>query len=94
LYPEGKLIIGYTKNLSESPSDHLPRVAITSLSRVRDANESPNAESDIMAPRVPVGARNKSVVVGSTSNTSRKKHKTSKVDTPNEYKEYNSSDNL
>nr|GEY26504.1 reverse transcriptase domain-containing protein [Tanacetum cinerariifolium] len=86
LYLEGKLIIGYIKNSSESSSNHLPRAAITSTSRVRDANESLNAKSDIMAPRVPVGARNKSVVVGSTSNTSRKKHKTSKVDTPNEYK--------
>nr|GEX84591.1 B3 domain-containing protein Os07g0563300-like isoform X3 [Tanacetum cinerariifolium] len=51
LYPEGKLIIRYTKNSSESPSNHLPRAAITSTSRVRDANESLNAKLDIMAPQ-------------------------------------------
>nr|GEU55132.1 B3 domain-containing transcription repressor VAL2 isoform X1 [Tanacetum cinerariifolium] len=36
LDPEGKLIIGYRKNSSESPSNHLPRAAIASTSRVRD----------------------------------------------------------
>nr|GEU55133.1 hypothetical protein [Tanacetum cinerariifolium] len=36
LDPEGKLIIGYRKNSSESSSNHMPRAAIASTSRVRD----------------------------------------------------------
>ncbi|GJS02335.1 B3 domain-containing transcription repressor VAL2 isoform X1 [Tanacetum coccineum] len=92
LDPERKLIIGYRKNSSELSSNHLPRAAIASTSRVRDENESPNVNPYIMAPRVPVGVRKKSVVVGSTINSSRKKQNMSEVDTPNEAQKPESSD--
>ncbi|GKD61978.1 hypothetical protein Tco_1299487, partial [Tanacetum coccineum] len=48
-----------------------------------ETNASANVESDIMAPRVPISARKKSVEVGSTKNSSREKHKISEVDTLN-----------
>ena len=57
-----------------------------------ELNAFPRVESDLVAPRVPVFARKKSVEVGSTSNSSRKKHKLSEVDTPNDAQEPVSSD--
>ncbi|GKA01713.1 VP1/ABI3-like protein 3 [Tanacetum coccineum] len=48
-----------------------------------ETNTSEIVESDIMAPRVPVSAKKKSVEVGSTKNSSREKHKISEVDTVN-----------
>ncbi|PWA74435.1 VP1/ABI3-like 3 [Artemisia annua] len=119
LDPERKLVIGYRKNSSESPSNHFSSAAIASTSRVRnkrgivklnnvngekgknkqampsmvsqgELNAFPRVESE--APRVAVFARKKSVEVGSTSNSSRKKHKLSEVDTPNEAQEPVSSD--
>ncbi|GKE03990.1 B3 domain-containing protein [Tanacetum coccineum] len=84
LDPEGKLILGCRKNSSESPSNHLPRVAIPSTSRVRDTRGIVKFYNVNEANGKKIGYAFK---VGLTSNSSRKKQKMSQVDTPNEAQE-------